>query len=131
MTSAGETLEIEYRVEARARTGTRVHGTGKVEQLKDSSWEALAEIDDAGMDRLRAAVTSSKFFDLPATIEPPEPVRDGTKLTFVITLGKRRHTVVARQGTKPLLPALKELNDAIMRAVSEALAREADAETSD
>ncbi len=131
MTSEKEPLEIEYRVEARTRSGTRILRSGKVEELKGSSWVVLAELDEAAMDRLRGAVASAKFFDLPATIEPPEPTRDGTKLTFVITLGKRSHTVVARQGTKPLLPALKQLNDDVMRVVSEALAREADLGTSD
>lgn len=129
--SSDDGLEIEYRIDGRTRQATRIHADGSAEELRDSNWEPLPPLDDAALGRLRQAIAITDFFDLPATIEPPEPVRDGTRLTFAVTLGGKSHTVSGQKGTRPMHPALQTLNDAIEAAVNDALAREADAGTSD
>jgi hypothetical protein len=129
--SSDDALENEYRLDGRTRQATRIHADGSAEELRDSSWQPLPALDGSALKRLRDTIASVDFFNLPATIEPPAPVRDGVRMTFAITLGGKSHTVTAQSGTSPMHPALKQLNDAIERAVNEALAREADAGTSD
>ena len=99
--SSDDALEIEYRIDGRTRQATRIHADGSAEELQDSSWQPLAALDSAAMRRLRRVIESVDFFDLPATIEPPVPVRDGVRMTFAITLGGKSHTVTGQQGTSP------------------------------
>jgi hypothetical protein len=124
-------LAIVY--QGRARTGngwgTRVLPDGRAEEWTDlGTWEPLVHLDDAAMASLREAVAESGFFELPESIAPDRPVRDGTMLTWEIELDGRKHSVTARHSAASPDPVLAKLDEELQRVVGEALNREADDE---
>lgn len=114
-------VELEYVIETRTRrTGTRVHATGRAEQLlPDGTWGRPVRLGPVGLSDLVTAVETSGFFDLPATIPPDDGV-GGTDLHWTIELDGRRGDVRSTLGRK-MPPGLQLLNDVLQRLIGEAL----------
>jgi len=114
-------VELEYVIETRTRrTGTRVHATGRAEQLlPDGTWGRLVKLNPVGLLDLVTAVETSGFFDLPATIPPDDGV-GGTDMHWTIELDGRRGDVRSTLGQR-MPPGLQLLNDVLQRLVGEAL----------
>ncbi len=114
-------VELEYVIGTRTRrTGTRVHPTGRAEQLlPDGTWGRLVRLGPLAIADLVTAVETSGFFDLPATIPPDDGV-GGTDLHWTIELDGRKGDVRSTLGRK-MPPGLQLLNDVLQRLIGEAL----------
>jgi hypothetical protein len=114
-------IELEYVVETRnRRTGSRVHATGRAEQLlPDGSWGRLVRLGPRALADLATAVEASGFFDLPPIIPADDGV-GGTDLHWTIDLDGRKGGVVSTLGRR-MPPGLQLLNDELQRLIGEAL----------
>jgi hypothetical protein len=114
-------VELECVIETRTRrTGTRVHATGRAEQLlPDGAWGRRVRLGPLGLADLVTAVEMSGFFDLPATIPPDDGV-GGTDIHWTIELDGRRGDVRSTLGRR-MPPGLQLLNDVLQRLIGEAL----------
>lgn len=123
-------LDIEYMVQTRTTWGTRIRPSGRaLEWTGGPDWEPLVDLSEPAMTALAATVRESGFFDLPGEIAPEAPIRNGTVVTWKITLDGRRRTVRAQQIAGSPNPVLQLLNDEVQRHVGEALNAIADAES--
>jgi hypothetical protein len=114
-------VELEYVIETRTRrTGTRVHATGRAEQLlPDGTWGRLVKLGPLALADLVTAVEASGFFDLPTAIPPDDGV-GGTDLHWSIELDGRKGGVRSTLGRR-MPPGLQLLNDELQRLIGEAL----------
>jgi hypothetical protein len=114
-------VELEYLIATRTRrTGTRVHATGRAEQLlPDGTWGRLVKLGPVALADLATAVEASGFFDLPEIIPPDDGV-GGTDLHWTIELDGRKGSVRATLGRR-MPPGLQLLNDELQRVIGEAL----------
>ena len=114
-------VELECVIETRTqRTGTRVHATGRAEQLlPDGNWGRLVKLGPRALADLATAVEASGFFDLPTTIPADDGV-GGTDIRWTIDLDGRKGGVLSTLGRR-MPPGLQLLNDELQRLIGEAL----------
>jgi hypothetical protein len=130
-----DTPLIEYRLEARQVYGQRVFPDGRVEEWDvpaddedgDPAWRPLTHLSADELARLEAGLHASDFFDLPARLDPPSPVRDGMSTTWQASRDGHTHTVHAHGAWLDTFPTLQRLNDLLQLLVGQALNRAADA----
>lgn len=135
----GSNLLLELRIQTQRVWGTRLYTDGRVDEYSDQritfvdgqfhyrdqppEWRALTRYSPEEVARLEDLIRSTGALDLPARLEPAQPVLDGTIMIWDFWLDGRHHRVETHGTEANRHPALETLRRALERTTAEALRR--------